>query len=319
MRNRLNQLFDIRYPIALAGMTGITDAAFAAVVSEAGGLGTIAASKESGDTLKKEIDRLRTLTEKPFAVNIPLMIPQAKNLVSVVIEKRVPVVITAAGNPGLYTESLKKVGIRVVHVIPSVDAAKKAEAAGVDAVIAEGFESGGFASPYEIGTIVLIPQVVDAVKIPVIAAGGIADARGYAACLVLGAEGVSLGTAFLATVECSRVGSAWRSQLVNGSDISTRIVARGVMPIRVLINSASERLEQVALEGASKKDIANYIFTTDTMSEKDNIFPCGEGVGLIRKIKTVKELIEELVYGSQTLINRLYSENVRRAGSTAVR
>lgn len=312
MTNRVSQLFDIRYPIALGGMTGITDAAFAAVVSEAGGLGTIAASRETGDTLKEEIDRLRTLTERPFAVNIPLIAPQARNLITAAIEKKVPVVITAAGNPGAYTESMKKAGIKVVHVVPTVDSAKKAEVAGVDAIIAEGFESGGFASPYEIGTLVLIPQVVDAVKIPVIAAGGIADARGYAACLILGAEGASIGTAFLATVECSRVGSAWRLQIINGGDVSTKIIARGVMPVRTLINSASDRLEKLISEGASKKDVVSYVFNANTTGEKDDIFPCGEVVGLIKEIKTVREVIEDLVYGSKILINRLYTESVKR-------
>jgi enoyl-[acyl-carrier protein] reductase II len=301
MKNRITQLFHTKFPILLGGMAGITDATLAAAVSEAGGLGTISSARETGETLKQEIDRLRSLTSRPFAVNIPVMVPHAQELISAAIDKEVPVVITAAGNPKIYTKQLKEVGIKVVHVVPCVDLAKRAEDAGVDAVIAEGFESGGFASPYEIGTLVLIPQVVDALKIPVIAAGGIADARGYFACLILGAEGVSIGTAFLATSECSRVGSAWRSQIVNGNDLSTKIVARGLMPIRLLINSASENLETLISEGASKKDIVNSVYTTDTTSDQDGIFPCGQIAGLIKEIRTVREFMEDLVSGARIL------------------
>jgi len=308
MRNRLTQLFDTKFPIALGGMAGITDAALAAAVSEAGGLGTIAGAKESADTLKEEIDRLRRLTERPFAVNIPLVVPQARELISAVIQKNVPIVITAAGNPSLYIDTLKAAGIKVLHVVPSVDSARRAEDAGVDAVIAEGFESGGFASPYEIGTLALIPQVVDSIKIPVIAAGGIADARGYAACLILGAEGASVGTAFLATRECSRIGSAWRSQLLNGNDLATRIIAREVMPVRMLINASAERLEKLVAEGASRRDVLNYIFTTDTMDSQDGAFPCGQAVGLIREIRTVKEVIENIAHGSKVLLSRMHAE-----------
>ncbi len=310
--NRLTELLNIRYPILLGGMAGVTDAALAAAVSEAGGLGTIAAAKESGQSLKEAIVKLRCLTKQPFAVNIPLIVPQVKELIAEVIEGEVPVVITAAGNPAIYTSVLKAANIKVIHVIPCVDAAKKAEALGVDAVIAEGFESGGFASPYEIGTLALIPQVVDAIKIPVIAAGGIADARGYTACLILGAEAVSIGTAFLATAECSRVGSAWRSQLINGNDASTKIVARGVMPLRMLINSYSDGLEKLVAEGATKKDVAQYVFATDTMSSRDGAFPCGQAVGLIKEIRTVREVIEDFVYGAKIIISRLSTESSKK-------
>jgi enoyl-[acyl-carrier protein] reductase II len=310
--NRVTELLNIRYPILLGGMAGVTDATLAAAVSEAGGLGTIAAAKESGQSLKEAIAKVRDLTKQPFAVNIPLIVPRVKELISEVIEGQVSVVITAAGSPAIYTDVLKAANIKVIHVIPCVDAAIKAEAAGVDAVIAEGFESGGFASPYEIGTLALIPQVVDSIKIPVIAAGGITDARGYAASLVLGAEGASIGTAFLATVECSKVGNAWRSQLIDARDTSTKIVGRGVMPLRMLVNSCSEKLESLVAEGASKKDIAQFVFTTDTMSSKDGAFPCGQAVGLIKKIRTVREVIEDFVYGSKILTSHLSGESSKR-------
>ncbi len=305
MKNRITELFNIRYPIALGGMAGVTDAKLAAAVSEAGGLGTIAGATESAESLAIEIHRLRDITQLPFAVNIPLMAPQAKDLIQVVIDSRVPVVITAAGSPAIFTAALKQAGSRVVHVIPSVDAAKKAEVAGVDAVIAEGFESGGFASPFEIGTLALIPQVVDAVSIAVLAAGGIADARGYVACRILGAEGVSVGTAFLATVECTKVGPAWREQILSGRDVSTKILARGIAPVRMLANQWTDKLEKLISEGVTKKEIMNFIFSGDPMSSEDGPFACGQAVGLIKRIRTVKEVMDDFVIGSEELLKKM--------------
>ena len=305
MKNRITQLFNIKYPIALGGMAGVTDARLAAAVSEAGGLGTIAAATESAESLATEIRRLRDITKLPFAVNIPLMAPQAKDLIQVVMESMVPVVITAAGSPAVFTAALKQAGSRVMHVIPCVDAAKKAEGAGVDAVIAEGFESGGFASPFEIGTLALIPQVVDAVRIPVLAAGGVVDARSYAACRILGAEGISVGTAFLATVECTKIGSAWREQILSGRDVSTKILARGIAPVRMLANRWAEELEKLISAGVTKKEIMNFIFSGDPMSSEDGPFACGQGVGLIQRIRTVKEIMEDFVTGSEELLKRM--------------
>ena len=228
METRVTKILGTRHPIALGGMAGVTDGKLAAAVSEAGGLGTIAAAKESALSLSAEIRRLKALTERPFAVNVPLMLTAASEMIDVIIREEVPVVITAAGNPGAYTKTLKDNAITVIHVVPCVDLAKRAEDAGVDAVIAEGFESGGFASPYEIGDLALIPQVVDAVSIPVLAAGGIADARGFAACLILGAEGASIGTSFLATYECTRIGKASRQHILKGVDTSDKNRGPGV-------------------------------------------------------------------------------------------
>ena len=164
MKNRITELLRIRHPIALGGMAGVTYAPLAAAVSEAGGLGTLGAFKETAESLQQQIRQLNALTQKPYAVNVPLVVPQAPELISVVLENRVPVVVTAAGNPATYTKKLRNAGIRVLHVVPCVDQARRAEEAGVDALIAEGCESGGFGSPFEIGTIVLVPQVVDAVR-----------------------------------------------------------------------------------------------------------------------------------------------------------
>jgi enoyl-[acyl-carrier protein] reductase II len=305
MKNRITEMLKIKYPLAMGGMAGVSDGAFAAAVSEAGGLGTIGAFKESGESLAGEIRRLKELSLKPFAVNIPLIVPRVAELMAAAVENRVPVVVTAAGDPRSYTRQLHDSGIRVVHVVPCVDLAKRAEDAGVDAVIAEGFESGGFASPYEIGTLALVPQVVDAVGIPVLAAGGIADCRGYAASLILGAEGVSVGTAFLLTTEARRVGTAWRRQMIEGGDTCTKIVARQATPFRALINSYTPLFETRISQGASKKQIVGEIMSSDWEGEEDGLFTCGQGVGLIKRIRTVKEVIEEFVGGSQILFKQM--------------
>jgi enoyl-[acyl-carrier protein] reductase II len=301
MKNRITEMLNIRHPIALGGMAGVTDAPLVAAVSEAGGLGTLGAFKETAESLQQQITQLNALTKKPFAVNIPLVVPRASELVSVVLKNRVPVVVTAAGNPATYTKKLREAGIQVIHVVPCVAQARLAEEAGVDALIAEGFESGGFGSPYEIGTIALVPQVVDAVKIPVLAAGGIADARGYAACLMLGAEGASIGTAFLFTKEAARVGNAWRREMLKAGDASTKIVARGIAPFRMLINSCSKPFEEKIAAGASREDIVREMIDTDWSGDEDRVFTCGQAVGLIREIRIAKEVIEEFVNGANKL------------------
>lgn len=301
MKNRVTEMLKISHPIALGGMAGVTDARLVAAVSEAGGLGTLGAFKETGEGLARQIGQVKALTGKPFAVNVPLVVPQAPDLVSVVLEHRVPVVVTAAGNPAIHTGKFRDAGIRVIHVVPCVDQARRAEDAGVDAVIAEGFESGGFGSPYEIGTLALVPQVVDAVKIPVLAAGGVADARGFAACLILGAEGVSVGTAFLLTKEASRVGSAWRRGMLAAGDTSTKIAARGVAPFRILINSYAKPFEEKVAAGASRKDIVGEIISSDWSGDQDGLFTCGQAVGLLREVRTVKEVIDDFVNGAEKI------------------
>lgn len=310
MKNRITEMLKIRYPIALGGMAGVTDAPLVAAVSEAGGLGTLGAFKETAESLQQQIRQLHALTQKPFAVNVPLVVPQAPELVSVVLENRVPVVITAAGNPATYTKMLQEAGIQVIHVVPCVDQARRAEDAGVNAVIAEGYESGGFGSPYEIGTLALVPQVVDAVKIPVLAAGGIADARGFAACLILGAEGASVGTAFLLTKEATRVGSAWRHEMLEAGDTSTKIAARGIAPFRMLVNSCTKPFEDKVAAGATRKDIVAEMIASDWSGNRDGLFTCGQGVGLLREVRTVREVIEDLVNGSELIFKKMCNQEM---------
>lgn len=302
----IEKLLNIKHPILLGGMAGISDPVLASAVSEAGGLGTLAGAKETGASLAGQIQRTRELTDKPFAVNIPLFAKTAKQLVETVINEKVKVVITAAGDPAIYTKHLKMAGCKVIHVVPTPKLAERAEDEGVDAVIAEGFESGGAASPYEIGTLVLIPRVVDMVKIPVIAAGGITDARGYLAALVLGAAGVSLGTAFLFSRECHKIGDSYREQLIMADTPDTAIVARGIMGVRILKNGLYHDIEKMVAEGAGRDKIISRLFSIDLMAAGDGFFSCGQGVGLRRNINTVKEIIDEMTGGAERLL-RQYS------------
>jgi len=304
LKPTLENLLGIKYPVLLGGMAGITDPELASAVSEAGGLGTIAGVTETGHTLSEQIKKMRTLTDKPFAVNIPLLINRAGDLVDTVIKEKVEIVITAAGAPEKFIDLLKTAGITVIHVVPSPQLAHAAEDAGVDAVIAEGFESGGAASRFEIGTLALVPQVVDTVKIPVIAAGGIADARGYLAARILGATGVSLGTAFLASRECRRVGKALKEQLFEAGASNTAIVARGLHGFRALKNRAYSDIEKMVLEGADKETVMNVIFSSD-YTNPENFLSCGQGVGLIREAKSAREIIEGMVKGAESILNNL--------------
>ncbi len=296
----LEKLLRIEYPILLGAMARITDPVLVSAVSEAGGLGTLAAATETPDSLAVRIAETRSLTKKNFAVNIPLLV-RGGELVDTAIKEGVKVVITAAGNPRLFTKKLKDAGCTVLHVVPSPKMAMTAEEAGVDAVIAEGFESGGKASPLEIGTFALVPQVVDAVRVPVIAAGGISDARGYLAARVLGAAGVSMGTAFLASRECVKIGDTYRRQLLAADAADTAIVARNILGMRAIKNRRFEELENTVANGIKKEDLIRLMFSSDLFADKDDLFSCGQGVGLIREIKSVKEIIDGIITGAERI------------------
>ncbi|MDQ1005303.1 enoyl-[acyl-carrier protein] reductase II [Neobacillus niacini] len=296
----IGTLLGIKHPILLAGMAGISDAVLAAAVSNAGGLGTIAGAMETSKSLSEQIKRIRELTDKPFAVNIPLLFDHTEELVETVIKERVKVIITAAGDCQLYTERLKAAGCIVIHVVPSPKQAKKAEDVGVDAVIAEGFESGGAASPYEIGTIALIPQVVDSVNIPVIAAGGIGDARGYLSSFILGASGVSLGTVFLTSKEAQKASSLYKEMLLNSGAADTAIAAKGVLGIRLLKNNLYYEIDRLINNGADRNEIKFLI-----SSRNSELLSCGQGVGLIENIRSVYDIIEDLISGAKEIIGEL--------------
>jgi 2-nitropropane dioxygenase. len=232
MHTKLCDILGIEYPIIQGGMAWVATAELAAAVSNAGGLGIIGAGNATGEFVREQIKKARALTDKPFGVNVMLMSPFAEDVMKVVYEEKVPVITTGAGNPGKYIDKLKGAGIKVLPVVPSVALAKRMEKEGVDAVIAEGTESGGHIG--ELTTMVLVPQVVDAVKIPVIAAGGIADGRGLVASLVLGACGVQMGTRFVASVECT-VNENYKRAIVKAKDRDTIVTGRPTgHPVRVL-------------------------------------------------------------------------------------
>jgi len=229
-RTMICDLLGIEYPIIQGGMTWIANAELAAAVSSAGGFGLIspnAGMAETGnilDNLRRQIKKAKSLTDKPFGVNFALQMPGVKELLDVAIEEKIPAVTTSAGNPATYTSYLKEAGVKVLHVVASVRHATGAEKRGVDAVIAEGYEAGGHNGLDELTTFTLVPQVVDAVKVPVVAAGGIADARGFIAALSLGAEGVQIGTRFVATLECIAHSNA-KEAIVKAIDTGTAISA----------------------------------------------------------------------------------------------
>jgi enoyl-[acyl-carrier protein] reductase II len=285
--NPVCHLFGIRYPIVQGGMLGISCPELAAAISNAGGLGMLSGVKPVSE-LRAEIRRTVKLTDKPFGVNLPMhdVKERAVEIAGIIAEEGVKVVATSAGSPQVCTKLLKDAGLVVMHVVSEVAHAIAAEAAGVDVVVASGVEAGGFVGRCEITTLVLVPQVVDAVKIPVIAAGGIADARGFVAVLALGAQGIQMGTRFIATRDCP-VAADYKQAIVTAKDNSTEIVGRGQAPVRCFRTESP----------------------TAKSSNSQRPYPAGQVAGLIRDIPTVDELINSLVKMS-TLISNQRTESL---------
>jgi len=316
-RTRLCDLLGIEYPIIQGGMVWIANAELAAAVSNAGGLGLIsptARMSRNGDqveNLKKQIEIARSLTSKPFGINLPILNnPQIEELVAAAIDTKVKVVVTAAGNPALYTSRLKEAGIKVLHLVAAVKHAQSAERRGVDAVIAEGYEAGGHNGLDELTTFTLIPQVADAVTIPVVAAGGIADARGVVAALALGADGVQMGTRFVATHECA-AHQNFKEAIVKASDVDTVITGRKLGPTRILKNELATKLLEMEAAGASVEELLAFIgsgrsltgqFEGDLTSGEAY---CGAVAGMIKEIKSVGEVIKSIVDNYESVLARL--------------
>jgi len=317
-KTRLCRLLDIEYPIIQGGMAWIAHAELAAAVSNAGGLGLISPnagmSPEADivEHLRSQIKKATTLTDKPFGVNIPLLSPSTKGLMEVAIQEGVPVVVTSLGDPVSSTYYLRDAGVKVLHVAASVKHAQRAEAGGVDAVIAEGYEAGGHNGSDELPTLVLVPQVVDAVAIPVVAAGGIADARGLVAALALGAEGVQMGTRFLASRECLAHEKA-KEAIVKAGDTDTAIICRKLGPTRVLKNEMASRLAEMEGAGASAHDLEAVLGTGRARRGglagdlSDGIVPSGAITGMITEIVSAGEIVESLIRNSESVMARLNS------------
>ena len=298
----------IKYPIFQGGMAWASNYELASAVSNAGGLGIIGAGQMPPEFLVQEIRKAKENTDKPFGVNLILYLAYIEELVDAVIQEGVPVVTTGAGNAGPYIKKFHDAGIKVIPVIPSSALAKRVEKAGADAVIAEGTESGGHIG--EITTMAIVPQVTDAVNIPVIAAGGIADYRGFAAALCLGASGIQMGTRFLATKEC-HIHQNWKDMVVKASDRDTVVTGRPTgHPVRVLKN----RLAKMFLELEEKcAPISEYeklgtgklkAASVDGDVEMGSLMS-GQIAGLIKEEKTVKEVIEEIVSQTEDFIKNM--------------
>lgn len=312
IHTRICDLLGIQYPILLGGMVYVSYAPLVAAVSNAGGMGIIAGgSFQTRDELKKEIERTRRMTEKPFGLNIPLMYPLAPDMIDVAIETKVDIVVTSAGSPARFTGKLHDAGIKVGHVVPSAKLAVKANKAGVDFIIAEGIEAGGHDSPLGITTMVLIPQVVDAVNVPVIAAGGIADHRGFVAARALGAQGIQMGTRFVASVEAP-VHDAFKKAILDAEDDATVLTGMTIgKPVRVIKNKLAEQILELEKKGISEMELLSFIGPGRSKAasiegdvEMGSVMS-GEIAGLIKSLKTVEEIIQEIIEGSQVLIKLL--------------
>ena len=295
-KSRVCQILDIEYPIFQGGMAWIADASLAAAVSEAGGLGIITGTAPT-DWVRAEIRKAKKLTNKPFGVNIMLMDVHADEIAKMVCEEGVKVVTTGAGSPGKYMEMWKAHGVKVIPVVASVALAKRMEKAGADAIIAEGTESGGHVG--QLTTMALVPQIVDAVNIPVLAAGGIGDGRGVAASFMLGAEGVQLGTRFLVAKECT-VHQNYKERVIKAKDIDTEVTGRSTgHPIRVIKNKLTREFMKLEKEGASVDQLEELGRGCLSKAVKGDVdfgsVMAGQISGLINKEQSCKEIIEEIM------------------------
>ncbi len=305
--NRICKLLKTKYPLIQGGMAWVADASLAAAVSNGGGLGLIAGGSMPPDLLRDQIRKARELTDKPFGVNIMLMSPFAADLAQVVIEEKVDVVTTGAGSPGKFIDGWKAAGIVVIPVVASVAYAKRMENLGADAVVAEGTEAGGHIG--DLTTMVLVPQIVDAVSIPVIAAGGIADGRGVAAAMMLGAEGVQVGTRFLVSDECN-IHEYYKQLVLKARDIDTQVTGRsGGHPVRTLKNKLSRKLLDLEKNGATFEELESITVGSLRKAVQDGdkdegSFMAGQSAGLVRSCQPAAEIIVELFDQANELMRR---------------
>ena len=307
MKTRITELLGIEYPIIQGGMAWVAEHNLAAAVSEAGGLGLIGAANAPAEVVREEIRKTKELTKKPFGVNIMLMSPYADEVAKVVVEEHIKVVTTGAGNPGKYMKMWKDAGIKVIPVVASVALAKMMEKAGADAVVAEGTEAGGHIG--EATTMTLVPQVADAVSIPVIAAGGIADGRGIAAAFMLGAEAVQMGTKFVVAKE-SIVHDNYKQRVIKAKDVDSAVTGRSHgHPVRCLRNQMTREYTRLEAEGKSFEELEyltlgalrNAVMEGDVTN---GTVMAGQIAGMITKEQTCKEMIEEMMEQATKLLGR---------------
>jgi enoyl-[acyl-carrier protein] reductase II len=313
---RVCDLLDIAFPILQGGMLWIATAQLAAAVSNAGALGVIsplAGMEKQGDPVKNfkgQLSKMKQLTQKPFGVNILLDLNYADTLMAVALSEKVKIVITAAGNPARFTGVLKNEGVTVLHVVGSIKQAQKAESCGVNGVIAEGIEAAAHNAAEELPLFALIPQVVDEISIPVIAAGGIADARGIVAAFSLGAEGVQLGTRFIAVNE-NAAHPNYKQAIVDAKDTDTVITNRRIVPTRCLKTEFTNTLIELERSGATAEDIMNFIgYRSNRTAQVDGNLNggeayCGASAGLVKQILPAKDVVRQLVEEYEQVLKHL--------------
>jgi nitronate monooxygenase len=318
-QTRLTKLLGIKHPIIQGGLQWLATAQLASAVSEAGGLGIISSlSFPDQDSLRKEIRRIREMTKNPFGVNLPMLPELTKDdrteeVLEILLEEGVPVVETAGRSPEPFIRRIKSGGIKLIHKVPSARFAKKAESIGADAVTIVGFECGGHPGMDDVTSLVLIPTVASSLRIPVIAGGGIADARGFIAALALGADGVLMGTRFVATQECPAHPKI-KEWLVKARETDTMVIQRSIRnAARTIKNKAAEKALAMEERGASLEELLTVIsgrIGQKALLEGDlegAIIACGQCVGLIHEIKSVKQVMEEIIQGAQSILQKLNS------------
>ncbi|GAB6180587.1 enoyl-[acyl-carrier-protein] reductase FabK [Desulfotomaculum defluvii] len=305
---RLCNLLGIKYPILQGGMAWVSTAELAAAVSEAGGLGIIGSGHAPTEWLEEQIQKAKSLTNKPFGVNIMLMSPFTDQNMQLIIKERVPVVTTGAGNPGKYVPALKEIGTKVIPVVASVALAQRMARAGVDALIAEGGESGGHIG--ELHTMPLVPQVVDAVDIPVIAAGGFFDGRGLVAALALGAQGIQMGTRFMCASECT-IHNNVKEIIIKAKDRETVVTGRTTgHPVRVVRNKLTRHFEERERQGASLEELEKLGVGRLRMAMVDGDIQqgsvmAGQISAMVKKIEPAADIIQDIVGGAEQVIGRI--------------
>jgi len=308
MENRITSLFKINYPLIQAGMIWCSGWELASAVSNAGGLGIIGSGSMYPEVLDEQIQKYKAATDKPFAVNLPMLYPDIDKHIATIIKHKVPIVFTSAGNPKTWTNHLKEHGITVVHVVSSVKFALKAEAAGVDAIVAEGFEAGGHNGRDETTTLCLIPMVANEVSIPVIAAGGIGTGRGMLAAMNLGADAVQIGSRFVASVESS-AHQNFKQSVLDTKEGDTQLTFKNITPVRLIKNEFYQKVENAYEQGASKEELIELLGkgrAKKGMFEGDLIdgeLEIGQIAGLINQVKTATEIVVEIMKEFKDTLN----------------
>jgi len=305
-KNRITDLLGCDYPIILGPMRPITVGSMAACISNAGGFGVIGASGLSREKLIEEIKLAQSLTNKPVGVNIPVYRSNAQDALEVSIEMGIKTLYTSAGDPAKFIDKIKSAGMKVIHKVSNLGMARKAEAAGVDAVVAMGFEAGGHIGREGITTFCLIPVLAQSLKIPVIASGGIGDANGLLAALALGAEGVEIGTRFVATKECP-VPPFFKESLCAADLSSTVVLGKEAMPIRVLKNTVTAHAAGMAEEKTDKvmAEHGDVLYVAEGGNKNTAVMPCGQVAGLINDINSVSDVLSNMVNGTKSILDVL--------------